>query len=258
MPSSPFSTSKPSTYSDGRPWTWLSRETHPPVVSAVATRSYREACAANESAVMDGASSSDEDGTETALGGSAWVQAPPVGPTHMHPPRHPLQDCNTPPSDGPPVCSRGPLRLRTNSHWRNVRHVHGTTGSSHPLMQSRGDGLKTRRHRQNMASHVLGSQPLCSPQAKSCGSSQQESFGRSDVYCRGVAGSALGRGSDELVPQPRRRAADRGRGRSPRKRGAPKRRNLGLHSETRPLGIREPRQLGSQCSWRAWQDWKEA
>ena len=48
-------------------------------VSAVATRSHPEACEANFCAWMDGASSSDEDGTETAPGASAWVQARPVG-----------------------------------------------------------------------------------------------------------------------------------------------------------------------------------
>ena len=53
------------------------------VVSAVATRNHRETCEPNVRAWMDGASSSDEDGAETAPGASAWVQARPVGPTSI-------------------------------------------------------------------------------------------------------------------------------------------------------------------------------
>ena len=48
------------------------------VVSAAATRSHREAC---EPDILDGASSTDEHGTETAPGTTAWVQARPMGPT---------------------------------------------------------------------------------------------------------------------------------------------------------------------------------
>ena len=51
------------------------------VVSAVATRNHRETCEPYARAWMDGASSSDEDEAETAPGGSAFVQALPVGPT---------------------------------------------------------------------------------------------------------------------------------------------------------------------------------
>ena len=53
------------------------------IVSAVATRNHRETCEPNVCAWMDGASSSDEDGAETAPGASAWVQARPVGPTSI-------------------------------------------------------------------------------------------------------------------------------------------------------------------------------
>ena len=52
-------------------------------------------------------------------GGFRLGPSAPSGP-HVHSPRHPLQDRYT---------LFDALRLRTNNHWRNVWHVHGTTGS---------------------------------------------------------------------------------------------------------------------------------
>ena len=55
--------------------------------------------------------------------------------------------------------------------------------------------------------------------------------------------------------QPHRRVADRGRGRGRRTRGAPKapesRRNIGMHGEVCPVGLREPIPLGAKRFCRA-------
>ena len=68
-----------------------------------------------------------------------------------------------------PLCAHEtPLRLRTNICWRNVRHVHGTTGTPRFLVQPGADVMEARRHRRDMANHLPRCWPLSSPQTKSC------------------------------------------------------------------------------------------
>ena len=69
------------------------------VVSVAATRSHREACEPNVCAWMDGARSTDEDGT-----GSVSLGPSVTSVSHVYPPRHPPQDRCPPPTDGFLVC----------------------------------------------------------------------------------------------------------------------------------------------------------
>ena len=226
------------------------------VVSAVVTRSQRETCDANATSWLDGASSSDEDGAETAPGASAWVQARPSGP-HAHSPRHPLQDRYSPPLHGR-LCMRPtalarlpPLAQCVARPWNNWVTLLSCAASP----RCHGDTTLLSKPGKPFAM-MLASLPTSNKKRQS---SHLVSFDGSQRLLqrrRRGPSSARGRGSDELGSQPHRRAADRGRGRGRRTRGAPKaprmesRRNIGMYGEIGPLGLREPRPLRAKRSWR--------
>ena len=188
---------------------------------------------------------------ETALGASASVQARPVGPTCTLHDTHfkiatRLRFMVT------LVCPCDPLRLRTN-HRRNVWPVSGTTGH-HALLCSRAH--VSWRH------HIIAEtwQAICRDAGLSAYLKQKAAEFPPGEFRRVSSIAEASQGISwctELSSSPHTRVADCGRGRSRRTRGAPKapriktRRINGLHGETSPIGLREPRSLRTKRCRRA-------